>query len=109
MENETTTDTQPAATKIVIYGTEICPYCTAARMLLKKKGVDFEDVLVSGNDELRQEMQRRSGGRTVPQIFINDEPIGGFDDMYKLDQEGRLDTMLGRTTVEKSGTSINQD
>lgn len=97
------------APKVVIYGTDTCPYCTAARMLLKKKGVDFDDVLVSGNNELRQEMERRSGGRTVPQIFINDEPIGGFDDMYQLDQEGRLDTLLGRTPLEESRTSINQD
>lgn len=95
-------DVEPTteAKKVVVYGTQTCPYCTAARMLLTKKGVDFEDILVSGNDELRQEMQRLSGGRTVPQIFINDEPIGGFDDMYSLDQEGQLDAMLGRTPPE---------
>lgn len=87
-------DDQP---KIVIYGTEFCPYCTAARMLLKKKGVNFDDVLVSGDNELRQKMERLSGGRTVPQVFFDDEPIGGFDDLYALDQDGRLDELLGRS------------
>lgn len=109
MNEEVTTETKQDSPQVVVYGTQTCPYCTAARMLLKKKGVNFEDVLVSGNNELRQEMQRRSGGSTVPQIFIDDEPIGGFDDMYQLDQEGRLDTLLGRTTLEESRTSINQD
>lgn len=80
--------------RIVVYGTETCPYCTAARMLLKKKGLDYEDILVSRDDEKRAEMERRSGGHTVPQIFINDEPVGGFDELYALDREGRLDEML---------------
>ena len=84
--------------RIVIYGTEFCSYCTAARMLLKKKGLDYEDVLVSGDDEKRREMEAKSGGRTVPQIFINDEPIGGFDELYSLEQDGRLDEILGRSS-----------
>ena len=82
---------------IVIYGTEFCSYCTAARMLLKNKGLNYEDILVSQNDEKRREMERRSGGgRTVPQIFINGELIGGFDELYSLDQSGQLDALLGR-------------
>ena len=81
---------------IVIYGTEFCSYCTAARMLLKKKGLNYKDILLSQDDDKRREMERRSGGRTVPQIFINDEPIGGFDELYSLDQDGRLDDLLGR-------------
>ena len=81
---------------IVIYGTEFCSYCTAARMLLKKKGLNYKDILISQDDDKRREMERRSGGRTVPQIFINDELIGGFDDLYSLDQDGRLDELLGR-------------
>ena len=64
-------------------------------MLLKKKGLDYEDILVSNDEDKRREMERLSGGHTVPQIFINDEPIGGFDELYSLDQEGRLDEMLG--------------
>lgn len=86
--------------RIVVYGTETCPYCTAARMLLKKKGLDYEDILVSRDHEKRAEMERLSGGHTVPQIFINDEPVGGFDDLYALDKEGRLDEML-----EAAGTN----
>lgn len=79
---------------VVMYSTEQCPFCLAARMLLKKKGVPFEDILVSENAELRATMEERSGRRTVPQIFINDEPIGGFDELYSLDQQGELDRLL---------------
>jgi len=64
-------------------------------MLLKKKDVPFEDILISGNAELRATMEQRSGRRTVPQIFINDEPIGGFDELYALEQKGELDKLLG--------------
>jgi len=66
-------------------------------MLLKKKGIDFEEILVSRDDALREEMQRLSGRRTVPQIFIDEQPIGGFDDLYSMDQDGRLDKLLGRS------------
>ena len=82
--------------EILIYGTEYCSYCTAARMLLKKKGLDFEDVLVSADADKRREMEERSGRKTVPQIFINGEAIGGFDELYSLEQDGRLDDILGR-------------
>ena len=91
-------DSQNPKPKVVLYGTAFCPYCLAARMLLKKKGVDFEDISVSGDDGLRNKMEQLSGGRTVPQIFIDDKPIGGFDDMNKLDREGQLDEMLGLTS-----------
>lgn len=81
--------------KVVMYGTATCPYCMAARMLFKKKGVEFDDISVSNNPELRAEMEQRSGGRTVPQIFIDEEPVGGFDDIYELDEKGELDELLG--------------
>jgi glutaredoxin 3 len=81
--------------RIVIYGSESCGYCGAARMLLKKKGADYEDVLVSSNPALREEMQQRSGRRSVPQIFIDDRAIGGFEDLYALDKSGELDRILG--------------
>ena len=90
-------DQQP---HIRIYGTEFCSYCTAARMLLKKKGLDYEDVLISRDDALRAEMEQRSGRQTVPQIFINDQHVGGFDDLHSLDQDGRLDAMLGLTASD---------
>jgi len=66
-------------------------------MLLKKKGVEFDEINVSRDDALREEMERRSGRRTVPQIFIDGNPIGGFDDLYSLDRDGRLDKLLGRS------------
>jgi glutaredoxin 3 len=81
--------------RVVIYGSQSCNYCTAARMLLKKKGVDYEDVLVNTNAELREEMQRLTGLRSVPQILIGDRAVGGFDDLYALDQAGELDRLLG--------------
>ena len=86
--------------KIVVYGTEYCSYCAAARMLLKKKGLNFDDILVSHDDDRRREMERLSGGTTVPQIFIDGEPIGGFDELYSLDKDGRLDRMLGRLSPQ---------
>ncbi len=97
------------ARKIVIYGTEFCSYCAAARLLLKKKGLDFEDILVSRDDDKRREMERLSGRRTVPQIFIDDQPIGGFDELYSLEQDGRLDDMLGRSATTADQTVETKD
>jgi glutaredoxin 3 len=81
--------------RIVIYGSESCGYCGAARMLLKKKGADYEDLVVSKDPALREEMQQRSGRRSVPQIFIDDRAIGGFEELYALDKSGELDRILG--------------
>lgn len=83
-----------------MYSTEQCPFCLAARMLLKKKGVEFEDILVSQDAGLRARMEQLSGRRTVPQIFINDESIGGFDELYSLDKQGALDDLLSGTTKQ---------
>lgn len=82
--------------RVVMYSTEYCSYCAAARMLLKKKGIDWEDISISGDEDKRREMMDRSGGRTVPQIFIDGKPIGGFDDLYTLEQDGRLDAILSK-------------
>jgi glutaredoxin 3 len=81
------------APKIEIWGTEFCGYCSAARMLLKKKGLEYEDVSVSRDPGLRHEMEQRSGRRSVPQIFIDGLPVGGFDELYALDQSGELDRL----------------
>ena len=78
-----------------MYATRFCPYCMRARRLLKNKGVEFEEIRVGGNDELWQEMETLSGRNTVPQIFINDESVGGYDDIAALDQQGELDSKLG--------------
>lgn len=63
-------------------------------MLLTKKGVSYTDILVNRDPELRAKMEALSGRRTVPQIFINDDPIGGFDELYSLEQQGKLDDLL---------------
>jgi glutaredoxin 3 len=80
--------------KIKIYSSEHCPYCTAARMLLKKKGLGYEDLLITQDPARRAEMERLTGRRKVPQIFIDDRPIGGFDELYTLEQSGELDRIL---------------
>lgn len=81
--------------EIVIYTTNYCPYCVKAKQLLIKKGVEFEEFDLTDNDEARIALVEKSGGRkTVPQIFINDQHIGGCDDLYALDAKGELDTLL---------------
>ena len=81
--------------KIEIYGTNTCGYCTAARMLLKKKGLNYTDISISADPDAYRIMQQRSGKTSVPQIFIDDQPIGGFDELYTLDRCGDLDRLLG--------------
>ena len=79
-----------------MYASEYCSYCMAARMLLKKKGVDYDEVLVTDDPALREEMERRSNKTSVPQIFIADQAIGGFDELYELEESGELDRMLNQ-------------
>ena len=86
---------------ITIYGSETCAYCTAARMLLKKKGLHYDDVLVSADEDSRREMIARSGSETVPQIFIGEQAIGGFDELYLLEKIGELDRLLGIEAIER--------
>ncbi|MBA2656977.1 MAG: glutaredoxin 3 [Tatlockia sp.] len=80
--------------KIVMYSTAYCPYCARARELLEKKGLDYLDIRIDEHPEKRDEMIAKSGGRTVPQLFINGQPIGGCDDMYALEAQGQLDKLL---------------
>ncbi len=82
--------------KITMYASEYCSYCMAARMLLKKKGVDYDEFLVTDDSALRDEMERRSNKTSVPQIFIGDQAIGGFDELYELEESGELDRMLNQ-------------
>ncbi len=80
--------------KIIIYTTNSCPYCVKAKMLLQKKQVKFEEINVN-NDEIREEMIAKSGGRkTVPQIFIGSKHIGGCDDLYELENQKKLDELI---------------
>ena len=80
--------------KIVMYTTQYCPFCIQAKSLLRHKGVTFEEIDIGGDDELRTKMVETSGRRTVPQIFINDNPIGGFEELRSLDEQGDLDRLL---------------
>jgi glutaredoxin 3 len=79
---------------VTVYGTSTCNWCYAARLLLKKKGVDFDDKLVGNDAALRAEMEQRSGRRSVPQIFVGERHIGGYDDLQRLDKSGELDNIL---------------
>jgi len=88
---------------VKVYGTDTCVYCGAARMLLKKKRVDFEEVLVNRDPEALAEMRARTDRTSVPQIFIGDVHVGGFDDLSDLDERGELDKLL----AEHAGDSDN--
>jgi glutaredoxin 3 len=80
---------------VEIYTTPSCPYCHAAKSLLKKKGVSYTEIDVSRDPALRVAMTERAGGRrTVPQIFIGGTHVGGSDDIHALDHAGKLDPML---------------
>ncbi len=79
---------------IVIYSTAFCPYCDRAKSLLKRKGVEYEEIRIDQDRERMVEMMERSQRRTVPQIFIGDVHVGGFDDMSELDMAGKLDDLL---------------
>jgi len=88
-------DQQADQPEIVMYTQALCGYCAAARQLLQTKGVDFTEIKVTLSTRLRREMIERSGQRTVPQIFIGERHIGGYDDMAELDHRGKLDALLG--------------
>ena len=82
--------------EVIMYSTAMCPYCIRARKLLDKKGVTYTDIRLDEQPERREEMIQRANGRTsVPQIFIDDYHVGGFDDMSELDFDDKLDPMLG--------------
>ena len=80
---------------VEIYTTRFCPYCQSAKALLKRKGVAFTEVDLAANWERRDEMIERAGGRTtVPQIFVGKVHVGGSDDLYALERDGKLDALL---------------
>ena len=79
---------------IIIYTTAICPYCVQAKELFKRKDVDFEEIRIDLDPAQRDEMMAKTSRRTVPQIFINGQHIGGCDDLYALDKAGGLDPLL---------------
>ncbi|WP_431064371.1 glutaredoxin 3 [Methylotuvimicrobium sp.] len=79
---------------IIIYTSNFCPYCTMAKRLLDKKGAVYNEINVDSEPGLRQEMMLKTKRRTVPQIYIGDFHVGGFDDLYALEQQSRLDPLL---------------
>ncbi|MHA6888938.1 glutaredoxin 3 [Ralstonia pseudosolanacearum] len=80
---------------VVMYSTTVCPYCVAAEKLLKQRGVaHIEKILIDREPGRREEMMMRTNRRTVPQIYIDDRHIGGFDDLSALDREGGLEPLL---------------
>lgn len=79
---------------VYMYSTASCPYCERARQLLRQKSVDFSEIRIDDHPEKRAEMIEKSNRRTVPQIFINEQPIGGSDDLHALEQSGQLDKLL---------------
>jgi glutaredoxin 3 len=80
---------------VKIYTTPICPYCVRAKSLLSKKGAAFEEIDVFMDADARKDMQAQSGGaHTVPQIFIGETHVGGCDELYALEREGKLDPLL---------------
>ncbi|MGE0211103.1 MAG: glutaredoxin 3 [Parvibaculaceae bacterium] len=81
--------------RVTIYTTAFCPYCHAAKDLLKGKGVEFSEIDVSADPDERRRMTEKAGGRrTVPQIFIDERHVGGATDLYKLERDGALDPLL---------------
>ncbi|MDN3637410.1 glutaredoxin 3 [Simiduia curdlanivorans] len=82
------------AVPVVVYSTTICPYCVRAKQLLKQKGVDYEDINLDKRPELRNDVMKRSGRRTVPQIWVGETHVGGFDELWALDRAGKLDSLL---------------
>ncbi|SFP16050.1 glutaredoxin 3 [Cohaesibacter marisflavi] len=80
--------------EVVIYTRKMCGFCTAAKKLLTDKGVAFRELDATFDFDIKQEMMKKSGRRTFPQIFIDEEHVGGCDDLFALDKAGKLDEML---------------
>ncbi len=76
--------------EVTVYTTRVCPYCVAAKRLLGERKVAYKEINVDGDDAKRAWLVEATGRRTVPQIFIGDEPIGGYDDLAALDKSGQL-------------------
>jgi len=79
---------------VVIYSTQVCPYCVRAKMLLQKKGAEYKEIDVSNPTDREAMIEKTGGARTVPQIYIGETHVGGADDLYALESEGKLDELL---------------
>ncbi|MBI5909192.1 MAG: glutaredoxin 3 [Betaproteobacteria bacterium] len=83
--------------RVLMYSTRICPYCRMAERLLAKKGVEPEKVMVDDNPDRREEMARRTGRTSVPQIFVGSHHVGGYVELAELERDGKLDALLAQT------------
>lgn len=81
--------------RVVLYTKRYCSYCHAAKALLRAKNVDFEEIDVTDDEALQEEVRNRSGRSTVPQIFVDGQPVGGYDELKRLDAQGELNRLLG--------------
>lgn len=79
---------------VLMYSTAYCPFCIRAKQLLASKDLAFDNIAVDGNPELRREMMEKSGQRTVPQIWVGDYHVGGCDELFALERDGKLDRLL---------------
>lgn len=86
--------------EVVIYSSHVCPYCVHAKRLLDSKAIQYQEVVVDGKPDLRQQMIELSGRHTVPQIWIGDQHIGGCDDLFDLERCGELNAMLTAEIVD---------
>ena len=86
---------------VVVYSASYCAYCYRAKALLERKAVAFTVIMVDQDPAQRAEMERRSGRRTVPQIFIGETHVGGFDEIYRLERDGKLDALLAAGTTDQ--------
>ena len=83
--------------RVLMYCTAVCPYCTMAERLLTRKGVaNIEKIRIDADSRALSEMMEKTGRRTVPQIYIDDFHVGGFDDLAELDQDGKLDPLVAQ-------------
>lgn len=80
--------------KVIVYSKDYCPFCVRAKNLLERKNADFEEIMVDQDPALFAELKQKSGMMTVPQIFINDELVGGFTELAELESQGKLDALL---------------
>jgi glutaredoxin 3 len=83
-----------ATSKVTMYSSNLCGFCFRAKRLLESKGVSYQEICVDQRNDLRQQMMQVTGGRTVPQIIINGQAIGGCDELYLLERQQKLDPML---------------
>ena len=80
--------------KVIIYSTRICPYCVRAKNFFEKKNIDYTEIMIDQDPSLISEMVEKSGRQSVPQIFIDDYHVGGFDDLIEHDMDGKLEDLL---------------